>query len=254
MTPARKYLALAGLLLACGLGAWLVMNRQSVVATKPESPVSPIAPTVPDDLSSLTVAENFTRATSQAERLKWVRQPAEVAPAMAEFFSTGAGAHEVVAKLEAMPPVDTDTLSYLRYGVTMAAGPPRLLCVVATADGAKVDFRAYARHGSVPWAALLAGQAQEAGEMRVSLKKGNYYNFGFQHEVRWQHFTATSPDLEDPVALYIARSDPAFKLLEQLDSKRPVRATVALRTLGDSHLHRQFEITRFLGAGWVLAN
>ena len=254
MISTRKFLAFGGLLIASGLGAWLVMNRPAAVATKPAPPASPIAPAVPDDLSPLAVAENFTRATTQAERLKWVRQPTEVAAAMAEFFSTGSGAHEVVAKLEAMRAADTGTESYARFGVTMATGPPRLLCMVTTAGGAKVDFKAYARHGSVPWAALLAGQAQEAGEMRIYIEKGTYYNFGFQHEVRWQHFTATSPDLEAPVELYLARTDPALKLLEQLDSKRPVRATVALRALGDSHLHRQFEITRFLERGWVLEN
>ena len=251
MSATRKFLALGGLLIASSLGVWLVMSRP---ATRPAPPASPSQPAVPDDLSPLTVAENFTRATTQAERLKWVRQPTEVAPAMAEFFSVGSGAHEVVAKLGAMRPTDTGTQSYTRFGVTMAAGPPRLLCVVATAAGAKVDFKAYARHGSVPWAALLAGQAPEASEMRVYLEKGNYYNFGFQHEVRWQHFTATSPELDVPVALYIAHTDPALKLLEQLDPQRPIRVTVAIRPVGDSYLHRQFEITRFLGVGWALEN
>jgi hypothetical protein len=250
----RKLLLASGMLAAIGLGAWLVMIRPPASASKPLAPASPAAPVVPDGLPPLTIAENFTRATSQSERLQWVRQPALVAAAMAEFFSTGAGAHEVVAKLEPMAPADTGAQIHQRFGVTMAAGTQRLLCVVKTAGENKVDFKAYARHGSAPWAELINGKTKEAGEMRVFIQKGYYYNFGFKHEVRWQNFTATSPDLENPVELYIGRLDPALKLLEQLDHQRPIRVTVAIRALDDSYLQRQFEITRFLGAGWVMEN
>ena len=254
MNSIRKFLAISVILTAIGLGIWLVVSRPPVRASKPEPAAMPAARCVPNDLPALTVAENFTRATTQAERLKWVRQPTRVGAAMTEFFGTGAGAHEMVAKLEPMKPADTGGQFYQRFGVTMADGTQRLLCVVTTAGETRVDFKAYARYGSVPWAELLAGKAREAAEMRVFIQKGNYYNFGFKHEVRWQNFTATSPDIQNPVELYIGRLDPALTLLEHLDLQRPIRVTVAIRALGDSHLQRQFEITRFLGTGWVLEN
>ena len=254
MNSTRKFLLASGIIAAIGLGIWLVTSRWPASAPTPGPPASPTARSVPDDFPPLTVAENFTRATTQAERLKWVRQPTRVAAAMAEFFSTGAGAHEVVDKLAPMVPADTGEKIYQRFGVTMADGTQRLLCVVTSAGETKADFKAYSRHGSAPWAELLAGKTKEADEMRVFIRKGNYYNFGFKHEVRWQNFTATSPDLENPVALYMARTHPDLEQLEHLDLQHPTRVTVAIRALDDSHLQRQFEITKFLGAGWVMEN
>jgi len=122
-------------------------------------------------------------------------------------------------------------------------------------DGAaKVDFKTYARHGAVAWVDLLAGKATQAAELRVFIQKGNYYNYEFSHEERWQNLTATSPDLEAPLQFYIARNHPSIKMLEKLPLQRPVRATVAIQAIGGSHLQRQFEITNVLGSGWVLAD
>lgn len=253
MTSIRKLLVFGGVLNTVGLVAWLVMPRLVPVAANPVPPASPTAPAISDDgLPPLTVAENFTRATTQAERLKWVRQPTEVEAAVLKFFSSANVTHQMGAKLEALGPASTGELIYERFGVKMADGTPRILSVVPTAAGARVDFKAYARYDSVPWEALLSGQAKEAGEMRIFIEKGDYYNFDFKHEVRWQSFIATSPDLEAPVWLYLARTDPTFKRLEMASLARPVPVTVALRALGDSHLRRQFEIAAFHGAGWVM--
>jgi hypothetical protein len=259
MKSTIRFLARAGIIVVIFLGAVVMLNRPSAVKTKVMPAAGPGAPAadpgMPDDAgipSARAVAEQFTRATTQAGRLQWVRQPGEVAAAMEEFFSNGSGSREQVVEIIDMPPVVTEALAYECFGVRMAAGTMRLLCVVTSGGDAKVDFKAYARHGAQPWPAMMQGQARESAEMRVFIRPGNYYNFGFNDEKRWQNFTATTPDLEDPVEFYIERTDPALKLLEKLVSHNPVRVTVAIRAVGDSHLQGQFEITRFLGAGWVM--
>jgi hypothetical protein len=255
---AVRILSRAGVLGVLCLGAVVLLNRQPAdnpkpAAAAPGSPPAAAATTAgPSVPSARSIAEKFTRASTQAERLKWVRQPGEVAAAMEEFFSSGSGSREQVAEISGMPPVVTDALADECFGARMDSGDLRLLCVVTEGGEAKVDFKAYARHGSQPWAALLSGQAREAAEMRVFIQAGEYYNFGFSDEERWQNFIVTSPDLENPLEFYRDRGDPALGLLEKLDPRRPVPVTVAIRAVGDSHLRRQFEITRFLGAGWVL--
>lgn len=253
MTPTFKFVLCGSLLALLGTGAWHASRRPAAAAAEPSQPVLPAAAAVADDgLSSRTVTDNFTRATTQAERLKWVRQPEAVAAVMEEFFSSGKGAGEVIAKIDGIAPGTTGDLAYERFAATMVDGTRRLLCLVPTAGGVRVDFKAYARHGSVAWSDLLDGQAKEAAEMRVFLEKGDYYNFGFKHEVRWQCLTVTSPDLDVPVWLYLARTDPALKVLEAVNSRQPVRVTVAVRTVGDSHLRRQFEIVDLHAADWVV--
>lgn len=252
MTPARKFLMLGSLLAALGAAGWFTRQRPAAVAAEPLPAASPAAAVADDGLSSRAVADNFTRATTQAERLKWVRQPDAVAAAMELFFSSGKGAAEVVAKLDAIAPGSAGDLAYERFAVTMADGTRRLLCLLPAAGGVRVDFKAYARHGSVAWSDLLGGQAKEAGEMRVFIEKGDYYNFGFKHEVRWQCLTVTTPDLDLPVWLYLARTDPALKVLEETNSLKPLRVTVAVRAVGDSHLRRQFEIVAVHAVDWVV--
>lgn len=249
MTSARKFLMLGLLLAVLGAGGWFALQRPAAVAA--ESLPAPVA-VVDDGLSARAVAEHFTGATTQEERLKWVRQPDAVAAAMELFFSSGKGSGEVVAKLDAIAPGNLDESIHERFAVTMADGTRRLLCLLPTAGGVRVDFKAYARHGSVAWTDLLGGQAVEADEMRLFLEKGDYYNFGFKHEVRWQCFTVTSPDLELPVWVYLARTDPAHKLLQAAYGPKPVRVTVALRSVGDSHLRRQFEIVAVRAVDWVV--
>lgn len=251
MTSTPKLLLTGSLLAVLGWGVWFVAKRQPAVAevTMPAASAEEIAD---DGLSARVVAEHFTRATTREERMKWVRQPEAVAAAMEQFFSAGKGAGEVVAKLDAIAPGSEGDQIYERFAVTMADGSRRLLCLLPAAGGVRVDFKAYARHGSVAWSDLLGGQATEAGEMRVFLEKGDYYNFGFKHEVRWQCFTVTSPDLEVPVWLYLARTDPALKLLQATSSQKPVRVTVAVRAVGDSHLRRQFEIVAVHAVDWVV--
>lgn len=249
---AIRYLARAGIIVVIFLGAVVMLNRPPAVETKVAPAVGPGAPAGANVPTARSVAEKFTAATTQAERLKWVRQPGEVAATMEEFFSKGSGSGEQVVEISGMPPIVTDALTSECFGVRMAAGTMRLLCVVTSGGEAKVDFKAYARHGSQPWPEMMQGKAREASEVRVFIQPGNYYNFGFNDETRWQNFTATSPDLEEAVEFYIERSDPALKLLEKLDTRSPVRVTVAIRAVGNSHLQSQFEITRVLGAGWVI--
>lgn len=249
--PWLVILLMAGL----GLGTWLGVNylrhRRAQRMAQPSAAV--VKPVVPDHGPlPAEVAKNFTRATSQAERLPWVRHADQVGPLMTEFFSHGRGERESVTGINAISPTMAGQAPYARFAATLADGPQRLLCVVRENGAAKVDFKAYARFGTVPWEDLLAGTTKEAKEVRVFIQKSNYYNYEFAHEVRWQNFIATSPDLESSIHLYIARIEPAAKMLEKLRTQRPLRATVSIRALGDSHLKRQFQITALLGVGWVL--
>lgn len=252
MTPTRKFLLSGFLLAVLGAGAWHFSTPPGAVVAGPVPAPSPAAAVTDDGLSSRAVAGNFTRATTHAERLKWVREPDAVAAGMEKFFSTGKGAGEVVAKLDAIAPGTAGDLVYDRFAVTMVDGTRRLLCLLPAGGGVKVDFKAYARHCSVAWSDLLGGRATEAEEMRVFVERGDYYNFGFKHEVRWQCLTVTSPDIDVPVWLYLARTDPALKMLEATNSLKPLRVTVAVRAVGDSHLRRQFEIVEVHAVDWVV--
>jgi len=202
--------------------------------------------------SPITVAYNFMRAGNQTERLRWVRHPEKVAAFMEEFFSHGRGASESMVSLSPMESALADADSYEPFAVELTDGSRRLLCVVREKGSAKVDFKAYARHGSVPWEDLLSGTAKQASEVRVLIQKTDYYNFEFADEQRWIDFTATTPDLDSSLHLYVSKNNPDIKILNKLASGEALGVTVAISAHGESHLKRQFEITALLATDWVL--
>lgn len=197
------------------------------------------------------VLEKFVAATSHEERLKWVRQPDKVGPAMEAFFRDGAGAREKIVGTQPLAVSDQGAMLYEDYLVQLEGGGIRLASVSVDPDGAKVDFPAYARLGSESWDDLLGGVVKEADEVRLILQPGGFYLHAFPDEEAWRNFKASSPDLPEGIDLYVGRGTALDRQLEEL-AGRTDRATLSIRAVGDSAKHRQFEITGVKGIGWVL--
>jgi hypothetical protein len=129
-------------------------------------------------------ADAFLKATTHAERMRWVRSPQQVEPLVAAFFSDGPGSRETYSTHASLPlPVTVagqPVHEVARYAVMMSDTSKRLLSIVATPEGARVDFHTYSRHTSVPWPDLLEGRAERA-EVRVFLSTGKYHAAPFEN-------------------------------------------------------------------------
>jgi hypothetical protein len=196
------------------------------------------------------VAEKFTKASTHAERLKWVRQPDRVGPAMEAFFREGPGSAEKITGTTALSTNGQGDFLYENYQVNLESGEPRLLCVSVDPRGAKVDFEAYARSCSEKWQDLVSGAVQSADEVRVILRPGGFFMHRFPDEENWVHFKATTPDLPDSMDFYVARDSEAARELGQGGEQTP-HVTVSIRAVEDSAKYRQFEITAVKALGWV---
>jgi hypothetical protein len=200
----------------------------------------------------IDAAEGFTRAKTIDERLKWVRDPARVDPMMRAFYSTGPGAKETVSGLVPMIAVQRGDLHYERFRADLVGGRNRLVCVVLTDEGGKVDFESYARHGSVPWEDLLDGRVTAADEVRLFVSRGDYYNFGFSDDGQWSNFIARTPDLDDDLQVYARRGSQVETTLSELTAAGPSPVTLAVRSVDQSHERNQLEATRVLATAWVV--
>lgn len=196
------------------------------------------------------IADHFIKAATNAERLKWVRDPEQVAPIMESFYRDGAGASENVLGLKQMEPAFNEKFFFQRFQVRLGNGTSRLLCVVLTEDGGKVDFKAYALHCSAQWKDLLSGKVSQAAEVRVFIEPTSAYMHGFTDEKKFSSYLANSRDLDDPVFFYAPRGSKLDKSLQELTQAGMARATVAIRSVDRSHEKRQFEVTEFLVGGW----
>lgn len=196
------------------------------------------------------VADSFTKATTHAERLKWVRQPDKVGAEMEAFFRDGPGGAEKIAGTAAMSASEIGDLLFENYLVEIKDGEPRLLCVSVDPKGAKVDFEAYARSCSVKWPDLMSGSVSSAEEVRVILMPGGFFMHRFPDEEKWIHYKATSPDVPDSMDFYVARDSEAARKLGG-GGLQASHATLSIRAVDDSAKYRQFEITAVKAIGWV---
>jgi hypothetical protein len=196
------------------------------------------------------VAEKFTSAATHDERLRWVRNPGEVGPLMEKFFREGPGASEKVAQTLLANANGNGDLLFENFQVVMTNGSQRQLSVTVDPEGAKVDFKAYARYGSESWEDLLSGAVESAEEMRVMMTPGGFYMHRFPDESRWLHFEATTPDLPESMDFYVDRESDIARELAAVEGGM-IQATVSLRADGDSAQQRQFEITALKSPGWA---
>ena len=196
------------------------------------------------------VAEHFIKAETVEERLKWVRDPSRVEPLLREFYVTGAGARESIANFSPIATPLDGSRPLRNFGVELDGGGRRLLSLVPDQGGVRVDFESYIRLCSESWASLLDGSKQEAAMVRLIVQPGGYYNFQFADETKWLCFTAKNPDLDGNLSLYISRAAPDFHAMVETLKTNP-RARLSIRSVEGSQAHRQFEITRVHGPGWV---
>lgn len=256
-TGVSREVAIGGVLLvvlilaACGL--WLLGRGRGAGAGREQT--SAAAATEGERITwqgpiPSEVAESFTKATSHAERLKWVRQPDKVGAEMEAFFREGPGASEKVVGTRALSMNEHGDFLYENYLVEIEDGEPRLLCISVDPKGAKADFEAYARSCSVKWPDLMSGSVASAEEVRVILQPGGFFMHRFPDEEKWIHYKATSPDLPDSMDFYVARESEAARELTRSGLQLP-NVTLSIRAVEDSAKYRQFEITAVKAIGWV---
>jgi hypothetical protein len=196
-------------------------------------------------------ARLFTAAKTHQERLALIANPTRDGDLMERFFRDGPGAGERVKELVSMGPASAESVTFERFQVNLENGGARLLCVILTELEGKIDFRSYARQLSESWADLLGGKASEAEEVRIFISSGSAYFQSFVDEQAWSSYIAVSPDLEDPLYFYAKRHSAVDQRFAEIIGGGEIRATLAIRAVGDSFRHRQFEITDLHTAGWV---
>ena len=171
------------------------------------------------------VAENFTQAMDPKERLQWCRNQDDVALLLSSFPEQAL--KEVPDSIEKMGEISTGSgLYFHHFAVYFANGDRRLLVLVHTEDGPRVDWETYARHTSESWTDILDGRVNQA-LVRVFIKPSNYYNYNYSDEEEWASFSITSPDLEETITAYCERNSLLGRKLGQVSRNQRVTLRLA---------------------------
>lgn len=197
------------------------------------------------------VARAFLAESDPENRLQWVRFAGDVKTRLPEYPDEARSAAGEIEQVLGHQSDGGRTVT----GIVVAfpAGNVRLLEVVATPDGPRVDWDAYARYGTASWEDLLSGKARRA-VVRVFCEPSTERPEPFEDQGKWTCFRLSSPDLPQ-AALGFAQVGQAREAM----MKRVVLGTPNFRQRFTLEVVRHegkdepsFEITRCLAVGWML--
>jgi len=122
----------------------------------------------------------------------------------------------------------------------------------------KLDFAAFARWVNPSWKTLLE-QDSGSAEVRVSASKDTYFNGPFKDESQWAAYKLVSPDTEAILVGYCRIGSAQFRAMELLwsggeSAKARVVLEIRRPPASEGAGHLQFEISRVLAEGWVMAD
>lgn len=196
------------------------------------------------------VAHAFLREPDPAKRLQWVCNADEVKVRLAEYPEE---ARTAVGEIEKVLGHQMDEgRSVTGFVVAFPSGNLRLLEVVGTPDGPRVDWDAYARYGTASWEELWTGKAQNA-VVRVFCEPATERPAPFEDQGKWTCFRMSSPDLPQAAQGFAQVGTMREKMMKSVVLSTPnyrQRFVIEItRHAGkDEPL---FEITRCLAVGWV---
>ena len=198
------------------------------------------------------LAERFANADSAEDWISMVRDPERVAPLIRAFKPRFAVGRPLGIKAFGSEPFGSDEL--YQFSVTYEDGRSRLIHILPTPDGPKVDWEAFARSGGADFGQLSAPAVVEA-ELRVLVRRARYYNYNFADDRRWRAYEILNGDWPEPFTGYTQIGSLADEALARiiapgLDAS-PVRVILKVRTGGDDGARGQLEILEFVQQGWV---
>jgi hypothetical protein len=198
------------------------------------------------------VADAFAEATTLKERMKWVRKPDLTETLVRRFWQAGPGAGEKLVCCKPLPGRACGNCAIIQREALMENGERRLVFVVHTPSGPRVDFETYARHCETPWPNVFDARFERSGMMRVFVRPDTFFNREFPDNGEWFCIAATSPDIDGTIYLYAPIIHSRVRAFVESAAERPRRATVRIASRNGSHVFRQFELTELAAEDWVL--
>lgn len=233
-----------------GLTAWFLRSME-------DRPIAKAAPMADGDAmregleASEAVARAFLQETDPAKRLQWVRNAEEVKQRIGEYPDEARSAEGNIEKTLGHQ-VDGGR-SVTGFVVEFPTGNLRLLEVVGTPDGPRVDWDAYARHCSASWDDLWSGEVKRA-VVRVFCEPSTERPEPFEDQGKWTCFRMSGPELPRAALGFAAVGSVREAKMKQVVLGTPkYRQRFALEIVRhEGEDEPLFEITRCLAVGWIL--
>jgi len=236
--------------------ALLVWGVVMMTAVSPDREVEPVVAgkdlIKQQMLDARQVADAFLAEPDPQKRLSYVRYPEVVNTHIARYDEEVLTASAV--EIREMGSRVADEGGESAYVVKFASGGARLLSVVTTGQGPKVDWDSYARYCSESWDALFAGDVSEA-LVRVFVRPGDYHVGAFRDPRKWTCFLLEVPDCDRRIYAYAPAGSVLSKRVQsEVMKTRSFRQhmTLNIKSHAGSGQDALFVVDALLAVGWVV--
>ncbi len=240
------------LIVAFGLSAWREREEKRGDTEKIQTGSMVATEAIREGLDTAeTVAQAFLKKSDPEKRLRWVRNAEAVKGRLAEYPEEArAGVGEIQRMLGHQGDGANPVTAFV---VAFPSGNVRLLEVVGTPDGPRVDWDAYARYGTASWEDLLSGKAEQA-LVRVFCEPSSERLEPFGDQGRWTCFRLSSPDLPQAALGFAEVGSVREKMMKQLILGTPnYRQHFVLEIVRYAGKEEPlFDIRRCMAVGWIL--
>ena len=244
----------AGITVLLLLIGWLVHSVWNSRDRQTASPLVESKVDVQEDWTkmALPLAGKFANASTPEEWISMVRDPERVAPLIRAFKPRFATGRPLGLKPFGSEPFGADEV--YQFSVTYEDGRSRLIHVIPSPDGPKVDWESFARSGGAGFTELT-GAAKVDAEMRVLVRRARYYNYNFADDRRWRAYEIINGDWPEPLTGYATigseTDDALLRMVGPTVDSSPVRVILNVRAGGEDGARGQLEILQVVQQGWV---
>lgn len=169
---------------------------------------------------SETLVREFISETDVDKRLTMVRNPQLVKKHLGRYSDEALRSPGM--NLLKLGMDESDGLIRECYSVSFQNGKRRLLNVLITDEGLKIDWDSYARYCSASWDTLSQDVGTTA-ELRVFAQPGNFYVNRYSDNEEWACFRLTNADWESAIYAYgqvgEETTSKVMQLLKQTDNR-----------------------------------
>lgn len=249
----RRVLTFAVIPLVVGSGwiLWVLQKDSAAVIEEVEASVPAVVQSEVPYLGAEEVIRRFMLEKDPFKRLQYVRNPEEVEKHMGYYPKQALV--DRAYKIRKLGERLFEGRNMLTYSVGFKDRGQRMLNVLDTDQGPKIDWDSYARYGDLPWEEFLTGEAK-AVEMRVVVMPGNYYNDPFSDRGKWTSFRLSNPDLERDLYMYVEKGslrEQGLKLMLESASEYRLHMVLNLRRYDNGAGEKLLTCEKVIAVGWV---
>lgn len=200
------------------------------------------------DIAPPRVAENFALSDSLEERLKWARRPEIIRTRLHRYDPQ---AIDVPASIinSIGTSIDPESKYYL-YVAIFPDGARRMIAVMGTDEGPRVDFDAYACLHSHPWEDIVGGKVTSA-RARIIIEPTNYYVRKYQDRERWVSYRISTEIDEGVLYGYCERDSELHQQLANVTRTSRGYSILDLKLSPADTNNKQVLITKLHSDDWI---